>query len=57
MWQTEYNTAVLKDRVRPTHVSDKKKYSGKRLRAEASWVFGTSSVAKATPRAVTVSKS
>ena len=23
MWQTEYNTAVIKGRVRPKHLSDK----------------------------------
>ena len=35
MWQTEYNTAVIKGRVRPTHLSDKKKLSGKRIREQS----------------------
>ena len=62
MWQTEYNTAVIKGRVRPTHLSDKK-IKWKRIRElsqvreMAHSLFGTSSVAKATPRAVTVSNS
>ena len=35
MWQTEYNTAVIKGRVRPTHLSDNKNLSGKRIREQS----------------------
>ena len=35
MWQTEYNTAVIKGRVRPTHPSDKTNLSGKRIREQS----------------------